>query len=214
MEKSVIMNLNWQIFLNLNLLGLGFARKWLKYVKMPFLRDLSFLAGLAAHFHFNFLNLVVFVLDLPDNELTSVNFLRKSGFETLTNISFSNNRIQRIETNTFGRLKNLRELVLSNNKLQSLDYQAFDNLENLRTLDLSNNRILYLQGAQFEGQMPQLIKLDLRGNNLQSVHAAAFKGLDVLLELDLSENRLTSVSFDVFQPFMRRVVRIMVCVTN
>lgn len=142
------------------------------------------------------------VLDLPDNELTSVNFLRKSGFESLTNISFSNNRIQRIETNTFGRLKNLRELVLSNNKLQSLDYQAFDNLENLRTLDLSNNRILYLQGAQFEGQMPQLIKLDLRGNNLQSVHAAAFKGLNVLLELDLSENRLTSVSFDVFQPFI------------
>ena len=61
-----------------------------------------------------------------------------------------NNKLKRIDSNTFKNLTKLEELPLNNNAIEEIDVRLFDSLSNLKFLRLSNNKLKRIDRKCFE----------------------------------------------------------------
>ncbi|XP_063807335.1 tsukushi isoform X2 [Pseudophryne corroboree] len=134
-------------------------------------------------------------LDLSSNKLESVNesALSGPGYTTLINLNLSYNRIVRISSTTFSKLRYLESLDLSNNRLEALpDHNFF--YSPLVELDLSFNTLVDIKINAFASQNNgKAISIDLSNNLISSISRSSDGPVPNIRSLNLSGNRLHSV---------------------
>jgi len=81
------------------------------------------------------------ILDLNDNELTTLDGFMFNGLNNLRHLALANNRIAQIKAFTFSILAKLETLSLFANQIQSIDSSMFVGLINLEALWLSGNEL-------------------------------------------------------------------------
>ena len=81
------------------------------------------------------------ILELRNENITSIKIDAFSSFKDLTELDLSNNRLTNIGLE-FNSLENLEKLNLSNNKIKFININAFSNLVNLEMIDLSTNDLI------------------------------------------------------------------------
>lgn len=136
---------------------------------------------------------------------------------SLKSIDLSQNKIMKVDNNTFKNLHSLRELNLSNNKfnnislnfmtdshlnvlnfshnnLSVLSEDTFKNLKNLHTLDMSFNQLGYLNGSIF-GNLENLEILNISYNKLKVLDYKVLEPLENLHVLVLEGNLLENVDY-------------------
>ncbi|KAF2901944.1 hypothetical protein ILUMI_04238 [Ignelater luminosus] len=128
------------------------------------------------------------------NSLTSVNFI--SDLDELQEVILSNNSINVVRYEDFGRLKLLYKIDLSFNSLERIGNSTF-NLIGLKELDLSYNRINKLELAAFF-ELKRLVVLKLNSNKLEKISNATFNTLERLEELYLNDNFLDNLENSTF----------------
>lgn len=154
----------------------------------------------------NFSNLSVFgviellIFNIAENYIENISEIVEQLNPSIETIILSGNSLGEIQSSTFEKFNNLRELQLRNMNITSFNVDPFALLKSLVALDLSNND---LSNFNFS-----IISTTLR--NLIIFHAAdcrITKGLSDLVSnfgpslyyLDLSENPITEVNDDTFQ---------------
>ena len=66
-------------------------------------------------------------------------------------VDLANNRISRVEANSFSHLSQCVELSLSNNGITEVEPGAFNGLSALTYLNISHNDLTHLSGGMFSG---------------------------------------------------------------
>ncbi|XP_065214538.1 toll-like receptor 6 [Planococcus citri] len=140
------------------------------------------------------------LLDLSDNEITS---LPDNGFTSLRSLQkfyLQNNVINSMADRAFVGLQSLLILNISNNRLTALPPELFQSTRNLKEVYLFNNSINVLAPGLLEG-LDQLVILDMSHNELTSswVNKDTFSGLVRLVVLNIGHNQLTKIDSHVFQ---------------
>lgn len=137
-------------------------------------------------------------LNLSRNKLTTIPENAFAGTERLGYlINLSNNQISCINKKAFSG-KYLNSLILSHNNIKSLDKEVFTNMHNICSyLDLSYNSIEELDESLFEGLL--LDKLDLSHNRIRYLPNNIFKSLSGLRDLCLGNNRIQALPEDIFE---------------
>ncbi|KAM6290532.1 tsukushi isoform 2-T5 [Porphyrio hochstetteri] len=134
-------------------------------------------------------------LDLSSNKLETINesMLTGPGYTTLVSLDLSYNKIAKISSTTFSRLRYLESLDLSHNSLEVLPEDCFSSSP-LGDIDLSNNKLLDIALDVFasKGQGKPL-NVDLSNNMLSTITRHHEKSIPNIQNLNLSGNRLTSV---------------------
>lgn len=160
---------------------------------------------------------------------TPVTTIPKKILTSYPNLEFfeaSNNKIKKIEQESFELMPNLRVLnldrnvikylpgkvfsgsyklfsiLLQNNSIEKIFPRAFEGLRELFSLRLSHNKIKRLLPKTFIGT-PKLITLDLFGNEIEEIHPLTFYGLDGLTVLILDYNKLKILPSNVFDHFKK-----------
>lgn len=134
-------------------------------------------------------------LDLSSNKLESINesMLTGPGYTTLVSLDLSYNKISKIASTTFSRLRYLESLDLSHNSLVALPDECFSRSP-LGDVDLSNNLILDISMNVFASKgQGKPINVDLSNNLINRVSRHQEKAVPNILSLNLSGNRLKSV---------------------
>uniref|UniRef100_A0ACB8FGS7 Uncharacterized protein n=1 Tax=Sphaerodactylus townsendi TaxID=933632 RepID=A0ACB8FGS7_9SAUR len=134
-------------------------------------------------------------LDLSSNKLESINesMLTGPGYTTLVSLDLSNNRISRVTSATFSRLRYLETLDLSYNSLVTLPDECFSGLP-LGDVDLSNNLLLEISMGVFASKgQGKPINVDLSNNLISVILRPQDKAIPNIQSLSLSGNRLKSV---------------------
>lgn len=140
------------------------------------------------------------LLDLSDNEITS---LPDNGFTSLRSLQkfyLQNNVINSMADRAFRGLVALQYLNISNNRLTALPPELFQSTRNLKEVHLFNNSINVLAPGLLEG-LDQLVILDISRNELTSswVNKDTFSGLIRLVVLNIGYNQLTKIDSHIFQ---------------
>jgi len=78
-----------------------------------------------------------------------------------------NNKLKRIESNTFKGLINLEELSLFDNQIEEINVNGLVDLKNLKELYLDNNKLKRIDRSCFE-PLTSIAIISLRGNELAS----------------------------------------------
>nr|XP_020633305.1 tsukushin [Pogona vitticeps]XP_020633306.1 tsukushin [Pogona vitticeps]XP_020633307.1 tsukushin [Pogona vitticeps]XP_020633308.1 tsukushin [Pogona vitticeps] len=134
-------------------------------------------------------------LDLSSNHLESLNesLLTGPGYTTLVSLDLSYNKISKIVSATFSRLRYLESLDLSHNSLVALPDEVFSRSP-LGDIDLSNNLLLEIKMDAFSsrGQRKPL-NVDLSSNLISLVSVQQDKAIPNIQSLNLSGNRLRNI---------------------
>lgn len=136
-------------------------------------------------------------LEMPLNNITTLNDKVFSECPELAYIDLSFNQIQRIEQWAFYGLKNLRTLDLRGNRLTTLHPKVFVILINLQVLILNANELQGIAEDQFQ-QNRKLSEINLSHNKIQQINGKAFEHLTNLTELNLSYNFIQQFSTEYF----------------
>ncbi|XP_066477069.1 tsukushi isoform X1 [Tiliqua scincoides] len=134
-------------------------------------------------------------LDLSSNQLESINesMLTGPGYTTLVSLDLSYNKISKIASTTFSRLRYLESLDLSHNSLVALPEECFSRSP-LGDIDLSSNLILDISMNVFASTgQGKPINVDLSNNLINRVSRHQDKAIPNIQNLNLSGNRLKSV---------------------
>ncbi|XP_066586541.1 toll-like receptor Tollo [Prorops nasuta] len=107
---------------------------------------------------------------------------------TLKTLDLGNNRISRIDNESFAGLDELYGLRLVDNKLENVSREAFSSLPALQVLNLANNFIRHVEQSAFASN-PLLRAIRLDGNQLTEIRGA-FTSLSSLVWLNVSDNKL------------------------
>ncbi|XP_074160230.1 tsukushi [Sminthopsis crassicaudata] len=135
-------------------------------------------------------------LDLSSNQLETVNesMLTGPGYTTLVGLDLSYNRIAKISSTTFSRLRYLESLDLSHNALVALPEESFASSP-LSEVDLSSNKLreVSLESFTSRGQGKPL-NVDLSHNLLTRVIRPSLdRATPNIQSLNLSWNQLQEV---------------------
>lgn len=144
------------------------------------------------------------ILSLASNRIDKIHNsldLTINQFSCLKRLDLSNNRLEKVEKNTFQQLNSLKVLNLSRNWIEWIEPGSFGfHLMNLTQLDLSENRLRCIDVGLLE-DLNKLEVLDVSRNKIEEIESDAFRDLSNLKELDLSENRLAMISREIFKVF-------------
>jgi len=113
-------------------------------------------------------------------------------------LNLRDNELTTLPENIFSGLTNLEILIITGNKLQTMPAGIFTGLNKLRWLYLNSNRLQTLPAGIFAG-LDELWLLDLSSNKLQTLPVGIFDGLTSLVELKLNENQLTTLPIGIFK---------------
>ena len=112
---------------------------------------------------------------------------------SLSLLDLRNNQIARIESDSFGKMKNLRNLKLSDNKLNSVPTTALSKLDNLEALYLGQNNFFQIEENSLKG-LSQLRKLEISGcPALVSIQDSAFSENTNLVDARITSNKMLSL---------------------
>nr|XP_006133651.1 tsukushin [Pelodiscus sinensis] len=134
-------------------------------------------------------------LDLSSNKLENINesMLTGPGYTTLVSLDLSYNKIAKISSTTFSRLRYLESLDLSHNSLAVLPEECFSSSP-LGDIDLSNNNLLDIRLDVFASRgQGRPINVDLSNNMINTVSGHYDKNIPNIQSLNLSGNRLKTV---------------------
>ncbi|XP_052068533.1 protein slit-like isoform X2 [Mytilus californianus] len=137
------------------------------------------------------------VLDLQENQITSIDENIFNGFTRLQTLKLNTNRITSLDENIFNGLTELQTLDLQHNQITSLDENIFNGLTALQILSLQNNQITSLDENIFSG-LTGLEGLELQNNQITSLDENIFNGLTALETLELQTNQITSLDENIF----------------
>ena len=116
------------------------------------------------------------ILDLSDNQLSTLKSNAFAGLSNLQNLSLYGNQLTTIESGAFAGLPNLEVLNLTNNPLGTLNSNTFTGLTRLQTLYFSTSQLTTLKSNAFAG-LSNLEVLYLENNRLSTLERGAFDGL-------------------------------------
>ncbi|XP_060558647.1 G-protein coupled receptor GRL101-like [Ruditapes philippinarum] len=138
-------------------------------------------------------------LDLSSNiGLSSILEETYLHWQTLIVFNLSYCGIQRINSYSFERIKNIRHLDLSYNLLTILPDFVFISLEQLQVLNLRGNYQLSVIGMEAFAGLDHVGELDLANARLETILADTFSGMS-LHNLDLSNNKLKGLASFAFR---------------
>ena len=83
----------------------------------------------------------LYELYLDQNKIEKIEKNTFNGLSSLQSLSLSENEIEKIEENAFNGLSTLKELKLSFNKIKVIEDNTFNGLSSLKELYLSKNKI-------------------------------------------------------------------------
>lgn len=106
-------------------------------------------SGIPAIGEIAFLNPLLEVLNLRENEISIVLENDFKGCQNLTKLYLDENKIDRLTSGPFKYLANLRVLSLSNNRLTELVNRVFEKLGKLQELNLNGNNLKKLNPEAF-----------------------------------------------------------------
>lgn len=129
------------------------------------------------------------VLDLAENELTSLPSDIFRGLSRLHELRLSFNRLRALSSDVFSGLSRLKLLLLGANDLAALPPRLFSGLSSLETLNLDRNSLSILPAGLFSG-LTSVQSLELSSNDLRSLSSGLFDEMPALRFLHLSGNRL------------------------
>lgn len=129
------------------------------------------------------------VLNLSENELTSLPSDIFRGLSRLHELRLSFNRLRALSSDVFSGLSRLKLLLLSANDLTALPPGLFSGLSSLETLYLDRNSLSVLPAGLFSG-LTSVQSLELSSNDLRSLSSGLFDEMPALRFLHLSGNRL------------------------
>lgn len=138
----------------------------------------------------------VTMLDLQNNDITSISEDAFKGLVSLETLKIEHNRLNEIPD--VGPLINLTSLSLHHNEIHSLNMVFLQKLTGLRNLDLNHNRLVDIPIGSFPLETP-LQQLTVNNNRIVSIEAGAFDNLTQLEVLKMNKNRLTSIPKDLFR---------------
>lgn len=142
------------------------------------------------------------ILDLSQNQLTTIPDHALKPLKNLLYLSFRNNKLKSLSKNVFQTNYKLTSLDLSQNRgLEPLPANLFNGLANLSNVSLSycnmtkiSSNFLHLMRS-----IPSLTKMELKGNQLKNLTISGLFGWNQLLsKLDVSANRITTISSAIF----------------
>ena len=107
------------------------------------------------------------VLDLGNNQFTSIDLRSFHALESLVHLDLSDNSIVEIDDGAFSALSRLTRLDLRDNRLTRLTALTFRGLTSLRYLLLTNNRIQTIDRRAFRA-LEGLVYVVLKGNPIGS----------------------------------------------
>lgn len=128
-------------------------------------------------------------VNLAQNRLVRLNNETFFGANQLQTIDLSGNALEQIDEFTFNELLRLKSLNLRQNKIQYFDVFALTTNTRLEHLDVSDNRLKSVDATLLYNAL-HLKCLNLSGNALRFVAANTFAENTELIELDLSRNRI------------------------
>lgn len=139
------------------------------------------------------------ILFLNENQINYVNreeFYR-NGLEHLQRIYLKNSNVSAVHKDAFKNLKILVEIDLSENRIERIEKDTFNGNERLRILYLYGNPIKRLIGDQFPF-LPHLRTLDMHDCQMVEVDRTAFRHLDQLEFLSLKNNSIPHLHATTF----------------
>ncbi|KAF7634264.1 hypothetical protein Mgra_00006342, partial [Meloidogyne graminicola] len=129
-------------------------------------------------------------LRLEQNKITKLEANTFSHMSKLIRLDISKNNIIDVHPEAFKGLKQLNSLMLFANNLTDLDHHVFQDLESLQVLLLNGNKLKCLRDGIFNG-LKHLRLLSLYDNNLKSITETTFSPLKNSLQiLHLAKNPL------------------------
>lgn len=134
----------------------------------------------------------LYMLNLAENYLTSVEEKHFSGLGQLRWMFLSHNKINTIHPNAFKTMTELEYLNISTNQLQSLDKKLFINQKKLEAIYLDHNLLTVLPRTLFERNR-NLRFVDVSHNHIQTLHLTFH---DSLFMLNLASNQIDSFKVD------------------
>lgn len=102
------------------------------------------------------------------------------------------NKLSRLEDDTFRNLTNVNLLVLSRNQISYVSPWAFRGMENLREVSLHTNLLTKLEAGTFRG-LPNLVNISLEHNLIHTLPLGFLQGVSQLGQIDLRNNSLSSL---------------------
>ncbi|XP_037959802.1 uncharacterized protein LOC119689126 [Teleopsis dalmanni] len=140
---------------------------------------------------------VVQILDLKNNDLTTIDSNCFSNFKHIIQLCLGRNAIYSIDVDAFRKLILLNSIDLSYNRLDALDPNTFKSNFLLYYIDLEGNKFTSLPKGPFI--ISQSVRsLNLQNAQLSQVNKEMFSKMPQLEQLNLSGNLLITLSFDIF----------------
>ncbi|XP_048585254.1 lutropin-choriogonadotropic hormone receptor isoform X2 [Nematostella vectensis] len=166
----------------------------------------------------------VFVLDLSQNNISSLPARSFANYSQLQHLYLQSNRIRKIHKDAFVNLRRLKSLDLKENSLSEwpelsqtlpelqslfLDYNdltvvpdGLKALSRLQHLNLNFNRISKVPRNAFN-KLRLLVELKIASNAMVQIEEDAFAGLHYLVQLNLRGNKLKSIPTSAINDLMR-----------
>jgi hypothetical protein len=146
-----------------------------------------------------FKNLMVMVLGLHQNEISTIERGAFVNLSRLEEISLVQNKITRLSPDSFVKLPRLTLFGASDNRISKIQKGLFKFLKNENVLIcLQYNVIEVLDGEAFVGSTTQNVQIELGHNDIELVPSGFFQGRR-FESVDLTHNKISNFSENFFR---------------
>ncbi|XP_055371026.1 leucine-rich repeat neuronal protein 3 isoform X2 [Condylostylus longicornis] len=139
-------------------------------------------------------------LNIAGNKIYNVPYKLLYELRDLKCLNLSSNFIKTFNNNNDNILAHisLQTLILNNNKIEKVEINSFNKFEHLQKLDISYNEIYVIEENSFDN-LYNLKSLNLRGNKISLIPSELFTNLKLLEKLDISENNVIIIPNGLFR---------------
>lgn len=128
-------------------------------------------------------------LDLSDNQIDNLEFLRHWDDNSLQEFTVANNLLTDLSPKVFKKMIKLTKLSIDGNLLLSIEANAFEGMFLLTDFSARYNLLTNIEGGAFNG-LGELKKLAISGNALVTLKNCTFASLDRLIQFHFEDNLL------------------------